>query len=397
MFLGGFFFLLFIALIGASFAAFDLPRPFYLHGVFVLAALPLMWAAMLHFVSVLTRSGGAARGMRALPWAAMLLAFVLLAVFAGRLPRHALLLPALLIGGGAAAMLVWAGRRGRRAFGRPHPGLRWYLAALGLLMLGLTTVFGMVFDGARYAVWYGLHLHLNLLGWVGLTVLGTLPVLLPTSVAQGVSPPGAAGHLRKIEPNATFRLQVGLPWAVSGVLAIALSAALRLPVLGAFGALALLALIAAHWRAWLGFYGAPWHWPGPAVSLLLGSGFLGVLLLVGMAHGFGLIGGALLLPAFAAGFLLPTVLGALAQLLPVWRFPGPDSPARQAFARVLSRGAAVRGGCCVLAGLGQLFALGPSLLLAGFAALWLLVSVPLALRRARLAAASGTPRPPATL
>jgi hypothetical protein len=32
--------------------------------------------------------------------------------------------------------------------------------------------------------------------------------------------------------------------------------------------------------------------------------------------------------AWAAGFLLPLVTGALSQLLPVWRWPGPVIPAR---------------------------------------------------------------------
>lgn len=186
-----------------------------------------------------------------------------------------------------------------------------------------------------------------------------------------------------------MRLQLGLPWAIFGVVAIALAAALRVPMLGAFGALALILLIAAHWRAWLSFYGAPWRWPGPALSLLFGSGFLVVLLAIGIAHGFGLVGGARLLPAFVAGFLLPTVLGALAQLLPVWRFPGPDSPAREAFRQALLRRAGLRGGLCVLAGAGQLLALTPALILAGLAVLWLLLAVLWALRPQSLRPSTG--------
>lgn len=376
MFIGGLLFLVFVSLVGASLWAFDLPRPFYVHGIFALAALPLMWAAMLHFVPVLTRSREAPRAVRGLPWLAMGLGLVLLAVFAEKLPRHVLLLVALLIGSGALVLLGWGWQRSRLALGRPHPGVRWYLAALAGLAVALAAVFGMVLDPSRYATWYGLHLHLNLLGWVGLTVLGTLPVLLPTC-------------LKKFEPNATLRLQLGLPWAVFGVVALALAAALRVPVLGAFGALALILVIAAHWRAWLSFYGAPWRWPGPGLSLLLGSGFLLVVLAIGIAHGFGLIGGALLLPAFVAGFLLPTVLGALAQLLPVWKFPGPDSPAREAFRQALVRGAGLRGGLCVLAGAGQLLALTPSLVLAGLAVLWLLLAVVWAMRPQSLRPSTG--------
>ena len=385
MFFGGFLFLVFVSLIGAFFWAFDLPRPFFVHGVFALAALPLMWAAMLHFVPVLTRSREAPRGLRWLPWLVIGLGALLLAVFAGLLPRHVLLLVALSVGGGALTLLVWVWRRSVLALGKPHPGVRWYLAALAVLVIGLGAVFGMVLDAPRYGAWYGLHLHLNLFGWVGLTVLGTLPVLLPTCMSRGDSI-----RSQKIEPNATFRLQLGLPWAVFGALAIALAVALRQPVLGTFGALSLVFLVAAHWRAWLPFYGAPWRWPGPALSLWFGSGFLMLLLVLGIVHGFGLIGGARLLPAFAAGFLLPTVLGALAQLLPVWRFPGPESPAREVFRQTLGRGAGLRGGLCVLAGVGQLLALTPSLVLASVSVLWLLLAVLWASRpRSR--------RPPAAL
>lgn len=379
VFVGGCFFLVFVALVGTLLWAFDLPRPFYVHGVFVLAALPLMWAAMLHFIPVLTRSRDVPRALLAMPWLAMLVALGLLAGFAGVLPRHALLLPALLFAAGAAILLGWAARRGRQALGKPHPGLRWYLAALACLLGGLVAAFGMVLDVRHYAAWYVAHLHLNLLGWVGLTVLGTLPVLLPTCLSLRTPLAGKAPLPTGNEPNAAARLARGLPWALAGVLAIALSAVGRWPWLGAAGALALMVLIAAHWRAWQKFYGTPQRWPGPAVSLLLGSGFLFVLLALGVVHGAGHFAGARLLPALVAGFLLPTVLGALAQLLPVWRFPGPDSPARQAFRLALARGAAARGGLCLLAGLGQLLALPPSLALAGIAVLWLLVDVLLAL------------------
>ena len=362
MIYGGLLFLVLIPLVGAALWVFPLPRPFFVHAVFVLAALPLIWSAMLHFVPVLTRSGSPPPILRGLPALAIGVAIPLLAVFAGGAPRHALLLVAVLVGAGALGLQAWAYRRARRVIGTPHPGVRWYLASLGLLVLAMVAVAGMVFDTARYAVWYGLHLHLNLLGWFGLTVLGTLPVLLPTC-------------LHKFEPNATFRLRLGLPWAIFGVLAVAFGAALRLPVLAAFGAISLIGLIATHWRAWFRFFGAPWRWAGPGQSLLLGSAFLLLLMPVGIAHGFGLVGGGALLPAFVAGFLLPTVLGALAQLLPVWKFPGPDSPARQALAATLSVGAGWRGALCFLVGLGQLLSFGPSLIFAGIAVLWLLVSL----------------------
>ena len=368
MFVIGLFFLLIVSLMGIALWASDFPRPFYIHGLFAVAALPLMWAAILHFVPVLTRSRGVDRGLGALPWFGMISGFVLLAVFAGLLPRHTMLWSAMMVGAGAFVLAGWIVRRSRAALGKPHPGVRWYVAALVCLMVGMVAAFGMVFDASRYPLWYRLHLHLNLFGWIGLTILGTLPVLLPTS-------------LQKFEPNATFRLQIGLPWAVFGVFGIALGAALRQPLLGGLGTLILMGLLLTHWRAWFGLAGAPWRWPGQAVSLWLGSAFLMLLLPVGVIHAAGGLGGGVLLPAFAVGFLLPTVLGALAQLLPVWRYPGPDSVARESFRSILSSGAALRGVLCVLAGLGQLVGLPQTLVLAGTAVLWLLLAVLRAHRR----------------
>ena len=53
---------------------------------------------------------------------------------------------------------------------------------------------------------------------------------------------------------------------------------------------------------------------------------------------------------FGAAFLLPLVTGALSQLLPVWRFPGPNSPARQAMRRQLVRFGRLRACLFPLAG-----------------------------------------------
>ncbi len=56
-----------------------------------------------------------------------------MAVLAGWGPGW-LLHGALVAGLGATgAFLAWAIRRGRASLGKPHPGLAWYLAALGCL------------------------------------------------------------------------------------------------------------------------------------------------------------------------------------------------------------------------------------------------------------------------
>jgi hypothetical protein len=113
------------------------------------------------------------------------------------------------------------------------------------------------------------------------------------------------------------------------------------------------------------------------VSLAAGAAFLALLLATGIAHGFGIapLDGSRMLPAFATGFLLPTVLGALAQLLPVWRHPGPDSPARRRDAERLARGAGWRGALAFMSGVGCLVGWPGALAPAAVSALWMLVAV----------------------
>ena len=67
---------------------------------------------------------------------------------------------------------------------------------------------------------------------------------------------------------------------------------------------------------------------GVTASLLVAVGGLLLTLATGVAHGAGLMPGRPALLAWGAGFLLPLVTGALSQLLPVWRWPGPAIPAR---------------------------------------------------------------------
>ena len=80
----------------------------------------------------------------------------------------------------ATALGGWMLVRARRMFGPRHRGLDWYLAALGFLLLALLAVVLMPWFPAQRAGLRLFHLHANLLGFVGLTALGTLQVLLPT-------------------------------------------------------------------------------------------------------------------------------------------------------------------------------------------------------------------------
>lgn len=345
-------FVVLVALALAFMLSGDLSRLGFAHAVFAAAALPVMLAAITHFVPVLTRSRSPAAGIWALPCVAGLAGLGALAVFAFGWPRPTLLLPATLVGLVALLAAAWIARRIAGAFGPAHPGVRWYLGALGFLLLAMAAVFGLLLDADRYLAWRNLHLHANLLGWIGLTALGTLPVLLPTV-------------LQKMQPTAAARLKIELPAAVGGALAIALGAALGWPWLAFCGAAVLAYVPARHLHTWSAFYGAERLGLGVAASLATATAFLLILLLIGAAHGFGALPGERMLLAYVFGFLLPLVLGALATLMPVWRFAGPDSLQREAFRVGLARHARLRALLCVLAGALQLFGVDWG---AGFAA-----------------------------
>lgn len=288
-------------------------------------ALPLIAGAMAHFAPVLTRSPPAAARLRVLPWLLLLAGLLVTASFV--VPRGAVALRdvAATLGLVAAAALAgWLVRLSRRSLGGVHPGLYWYLAALICLLFGLLAVLLMHAWPAQYLALRRLHLHLNTLGFIGITAMGTLQVLLPT--AAGVP-----------DPQAGQRLRGDLPWVLAGTLLIAAGAAWQ-------GWLVWPGLLLWLWpllrlaRAWGALYRkAAQPWP-PGAGVLAGAlaGF-GMVLVLGAGHGAGLLPATHASLAYLFAFLLPLVTGAAGYLLPLWRRPGPQTAwhgrVRQALAR----------------------------------------------------------------
>lgn len=327
------------------------------HLAFAVGIVPLIFAAMMHFVPVLTRTGGPDRRLAKLPSAAQATGLVAVAAMQGWLPYSVVYLAAAVDLVFAAILLNWIALRARAALGTPHPGWRWYGAALGCLMLALSAI---VLISVWPSYWQALrifHLHLNTLGLVGLAALGTLPVLLPT--ALGMADPEAGGWLRR-------RL-----WLVaSGALMVATGAAISWPFAAPGTALMLVAALGLLGQ-WVRRFGA---WPlvrdGVAASLLAAVIGLLVTLAAGLLHGAGIVSTRPSLLAWASGFLLPLVSGALSQLLPVWRWPGPQTPERQLMRRKLASSGSVRAGLFLssaLALLAGLEVLGAALAACGLA------------------------------
>lgn len=308
------------------------------HLAFAVGVVPLIFAAMGHFVPVLTRTGDLSRSIRLVPNAAQAAGLLAVLAMEGLIPRWALHLAAAADFLLAAAMLSWIAGRVRNCLGQPHPGWRWYGAALGCLMLAMAVVPPLASMPAFYANLRAFHLHMNILGLVGLAALGTLPVLLPT--ALGKPDPEAAGWLRR-------RL-----WFVAGgAMTIAVGATFFWPiaVAGAASLLIITLSLAAQW--WRRFGPALLFGDGVAVSLLAAVAGLVVLVMAGVVHGAGLIPARPAISAWGAGFLLPLVTGALSQLLPVWRWPGPVTPARTLMRARLAGSGRWRGLLFFLAGL----------------------------------------------
>jgi hypothetical protein len=318
----------FAATLLAAFHAVS-PAPTF-HIVFAAGAMPLIFGAILHFVPVLTRSSHPPRAIRYLPLAVQAAGVATPLALAGLLPQWSLHVAASTAALAALILLVWTTRRLRSAFGAPHPGARWYGAALLCLFLAVTLV----------PVWLSLpelrpalrlfHLHLNTLGFIGLAALGTLPVLLPTTL----------GHP---DPQAGVRLHHDLLWAIAGAILIAAGSAATALWLALPGAVLLAATAARSLHAWQRCFGLRALLGAGATASLAAAttGFL-LLLLAGAAHGLGWLPARPSLAAFVSVFLLPLVTGALSHLLPVWRFPGVATARRAALALHLARWGGVR-------------------------------------------------------
>jgi hypothetical protein len=309
------------------------------HLSFAVGVMPLIFGAMTHFVPVLTRSKPPAPTMHYLPLAMSAAGLLAVAAFfvpaffeAGIRAGASLALAASLV------MAAWILRRAKATLGAPHPGLYWYFAAVLCLVLSLVAALGItVWADQRWALRV-FHLHLNMLGFVGLTAIGTLQVLLPTALARP-------------DVRASARLRDDLPLAVAGALLIAAGAAWITPAAYAGMALLLLPVVrlGTPWAAYFWREAGAVHGAAPSLALAL-FGFA-ALLVAGIGHAGGH------LSATAAGFgcvlafLLPLVTGAVSQLLPLWLEPGAQTQWHRDARATLCRFGGLRGLAFVLAGL----------------------------------------------
>lgn len=338
-----------VCLLGAAVGAvLAVPPASTFHLAFAGGAMPLVFGAVIHFVPVLTRSGSPARALDWLPLPVQGAGLSAALALGGWIPYGVLHAAALIVSVAAGIMVLWIGRRMRATLGSPHPGVRWYGAAMLCLFFAVSLVpVWMGLPGLRTALRL-FHLHLNTLGFIGLAALGTLPLLLPTV-------------LGKPDPQAAVRLRADLLPAICGVLLLAAGAAGAL-WLALIGALLLGAVVIRNLQAWQRAFGLKQIVDAGRTAPLCAA-TLGLLLLLGagVLHALGRVPPRPAIAGFLALFLLPLVTGALAHLLPVWRHPGRDSERRRRLMARLAWGGQWRA---------LLFLCGGGLLVADILAGW---------------------------
>ncbi|PKO88895.1 MAG: hypothetical protein CVU16_13045 [Betaproteobacteria bacterium HGW-Betaproteobacteria-10] len=308
------------------------------HLAFAVGIVPLIFAAMSHFVPVLTRTGNPSPTISRLPGLAQLAGLLLVFALQGIVPRGLVSVAAAVDLVLATILLNWIARRARATLGSPHPGWRWYALALACLILALLAILAINIWPTDWNALRLFHLHLNTMGLVGLAALGTLPVLMPT--ALGKPDPDAAGWLRR-------RLWL----VVGGALMVATGTALAWAFAVPGAALVLVAVLSLLGQ-WVRRFGIKQLLSdGVSASLLVALFGLLLSLLAGVMHAAGLLSARPDLLAWAVGFLLPLVSGALSQLLPVWRWPGPMTPERLEMRQILAKNGRWRSGLWLAAAL----------------------------------------------
>ncbi|TXH75345.1 hypothetical protein [Thiobacillus sp.] len=356
------------AFVAALLGSLHTGRIVTLHLILAVGAMPLIFGAMSHFIPVLTRTRTSGAGLAGL--SVLALTGGILAVAAFGLPgmawgRYAGAFLALMAAG---LLLAWSRRRQAGMLGRPHPGLAWYEAALACLACALLAILAGAFWPQQWAGLRRLHLHLNTLGFIGLTAVSTLAVLLPT--VAGRSDPQVAAWLRH-----------NLPWAMAGTALVAVGAAWFGPLAG-LGAMLWAVPLGRLAARWLRLYRSEifaWHGAAPLLAAAL-AGFATSLLFGVAAVAFPV---STPTSAFVAGFLPPLVSGAASQLLPVWLHPGMQGEWHAALRSRLGRYGGVRAALFCLAGIAGGMDQEWGLFLSAATLLWFMLQTGAALMQVR--------------
>jgi len=220
---------------------------------------------------------------------------------------------------------------GRSGFASRFAATLWfYVAAGALLLVGVVLGVWLAHHPGEplHTQLRAAHIAVNLLGWIGLTVLGTVVSLGPTMLRT------------RIVEGAERRSRQALPLLIAGIAMIVTAAAVDRLWLAVFGGSVY--AVGFVLVAWPLVQAGRLRWPSsfPAWSLACGLAWYGGLLAtfavrstqVAVDHAAGPSGWAAfgavlddLAPVFAAGFVAQVLLGALSYLIPVVMGGGPTA------------------------------------------------------------------------
>ncbi|TFD26649.1 multicopper oxidase domain-containing protein [Cryobacterium lyxosi] len=237
---------------------------------------------------------------------------------------HVVLTGGILVGLNAVVHATILVRQLRGALpARFAPLVRYYIAAAGCLVVGVTLGIWMAHPGSAaasdyYDRLYITHIGLNLLGWVGLTVIGTVALLLPTVLRS------------RVLSTTRAAARPTLPTLLAGLVVLGTGAYADSRIITAAGVLIylvgfarVLGELAGHVRR------------SPAVSYAGWSITAALAWFAVCALGFGTVvatagswadaaaGLKTLVPYFAVGFGGQIMIGALSFLIPVVLGGGP--------------------------------------------------------------------------
>jgi nitrite reductase (NO-forming) len=310
------------------------------------------------------------------------------------------LVGSVVVGSAAAAHGITLALQARAALAsRFGATVQYYVCASAALPVGAVLGAALALDPAE--PWHGrlvvAHVALNLLGWVGLTVLGTLVTLWPTMLRTRIAP-GAERVARQALPVLAGSVVVTVTGALFGLQWLAAAGAATY-LGGVLWALRPLAEVARAKRP-----SAYATWSVLAAMLWLTGSLMGLVAVLATSSTWLMVNDrlALLVLPLAAGFAAQVLLGALSFLVPVVLGGGP-AILRGTQAR-MDRGNALRAVLinaglvvCLLPVPAEVRRLVAALVLAAFAAfLPLLIAAVLYAVQARRVAVHGA-SDPATL
>ena len=203
------------------------------------------------------------------------------------------------------------------------PLVRYYIAAAGCLVVGVTLGILMAHPGSAaagdyYERLYIAHIGLNLLGWVGLTVIGTVALLLPTVLHSPVlSTTQAAAR-----PT--------LPILLAGLVVLGAGAYVDSRIIATAGVVVylvgftrVLRELAGHLRRSPAVSYAGWSITSAVVWFALCAIGFAVVVITAASWADAAAGLKALVPYFAVGFGGQIMIGALSFLIPVVLGGGP--------------------------------------------------------------------------